>query len=256
VIFRCIALAVALVSIENVSGDPIAQQLPDPEPFFAAVKENLFRAQDQQRRFGYTERRTEPRLNPFGRLGSGPTRVYEFTPTADPIITYRRLVEEDGRPVTNAPAERLQRRARPPSRSSFEDAIAALEFTIDRRELLAGRPAVVVKFRPRRNARPQTREGRMARALTGVVWVDEDAREVVKVDAATTDDLSFGYGLIARLGEGTTVAMTRQQVAGDLWMPVSLRFKGEGRALVFRKLNVDYRVEWFDYKQVPNPKSQ
>jgi hypothetical protein len=34
-------------------------------------------------------------------------------------------------------------------------------------------------------------------------------------------------------------------------MPTAVRFQGEGRALLFRKLNVDYEVEWFEYRRLP-----
>ena len=37
--------------------------LPDPEPFFEAVRANLTRSQEEQNRFAYKERRTELDLN-------------------------------------------------------------------------------------------------------------------------------------------------------------------------------------------------
>jgi hypothetical protein len=33
-------------------------------------------------------------------------------------------------------------------------------------------------------------------------------------------------------------------------MPTRATFTGEGRALLFRKLKIDYSVEWFDYKKM------
>jgi hypothetical protein len=33
-------------------------------------------------------------------------------------------------------------------------------------------------------------------------------------------------------------------------MPISIRFQGEGRALLLRKLNVDFGIDWFDYRRV------
>ena len=42
--------------------------------------------------------------------------------------------------------------------------------------------------------------------------------------------------------------MLRAQVNEGVWLPVSVRFTGEGRALLLRKLNVDFSVEWFDYR--------
>ena len=66
------------------------------------------------------------------------------------------------------------------------------------------------------------------------------------------DTISFGFGLIARLNQGTTVTLNREPIPGGIWLPTSIRFAGEGRALVFRKLNVDQRIEWSEYKKVLN----
>jgi hypothetical protein len=113
-----------------------------------------------------------------------------------------------------------------------------------------GRGVVVVTFEPRPDARPETREGRLARVFRGTILVDEQAREVVRVDATAIDDISFGFGLVARLNEGSTVTLLREPVDESTWLPTSLRFHGDGRALLFRRLRVNHVIEWFDYRKV------
>jgi len=227
---------------------PDVRPLPDPRPFLEAVRQNLVRSQDMQRQFAYTERRTDLNFNPFGRLGTGGTRVYEMTPLTDGSGFNRRLVEKDGKPVTNASVERIERRM-PRGRSLIDDVASTIELTIDYRDVIDGRQMVVVRFTPRPDAKPRTREGRIARSFKGVIWIDEEAREVSKVEATAIDDISFGYGLLARLGEGSTVMVRRQPIEGALWLPVSVRFTGEGRALLFRKLIIDFAVDWLNYRR-------
>jgi hypothetical protein len=72
---------------------PDVRPLPDQRPFLEAVRQNLVRSQDTQRQFAYTERRTDLNFNPFGRLGTGGTRVYEVTPSTDGSGFNRRLLE-------------------------------------------------------------------------------------------------------------------------------------------------------------------
>ena len=236
-------------------GLPAAQDtrpLPDRQALFAVTRDNLARAQRDQVHFAYKERRTELQTNPFGRLGTGPTRVTEYTPIEGGAAFTRQRLMRDGKPVTE-PAERFvprQRSMRRPDRSSLDDAINTLEFKVARRERLDGRLLVVVTFTPRPDAKPQTREGRLARYFSGTMWVDEDAGEIVKTEATALDSISYGLGFIARLGAGTRVSLTRQQIEPGLWLPTSMRFQGQGRALLFRKLNVDYSVDWFDYRRV------
>jgi hypothetical protein len=229
---------------------PQARPLPDEESFLTAARENLARANREQNRYAYKERRAELHMNPFGRLGTGEVRLYDVTPGPDPSVYFRRLLERDGKPVRDSKPERQQRRIRTQGRSAMDDTVATLRFTIDRRETIEGRDHIVVGFEPRPDARPQTREGRMARVFKGQIWVDESAREVVRVEAVAIDDMSYGFGLIARLNEGTVVRLTRERIDDNIWLPTSMHFKGSGRALLLRRLTLDYTIEWFDYRRV------
>jgi hypothetical protein len=74
--------------------------------------------------------------------------------------------------------------------------------------------------------------------------------EVVRVEATAVDDISYGLGVVARLNKGATVTLVRERVDAETWLPTSIRFSGDGRAIVFRKLHVDHLIEWFDYKRV------
>jgi hypothetical protein len=232
-----------------------AQERPLPEgrAFFAVVRDNMARSGKVQDLYAYKERRTQVHTNPFGRLGTGGTLLYEVTPIAGGPGFTRRLLERDGKPVHDAEVERFgqrRNRDRAQSASSIDDVLAALDFRIDRREVVDGRPAIVVAFAPRPNARPRTREGRLAVEFSGEIWVDEQAHEVMRAHATAIDSLTYGFGIIARLGKGTLVTLERTRIEGELWMPTSIRFKGEGRAMLLRKLTIDFPIDWFDYRRV------
>jgi len=227
-----------------------SRPLPQAEPFFAAARENLMRATREQNRYAYKERRAELHMNPFGRLGAGEIRVYEVTPGPEPSVYFRRLLERDGTPVTDSKPERQERRNRSEGPSGIDDTVKTLDFAIQRRESAGGRDLIVVGFEPRPNARPQTREGRMAKIFKGLIWVDEELREVVRVEATAIDDMSYGFGIIARLKKGTVVSLVRAPVGDGIWLPTAMRFKGDGRALMVRKLSLDLAIDWFDYKRV------
>jgi hypothetical protein len=232
-----------------------ARPLPDEDSLYAATRANLSKAQREQYRYAYKERRSELHVNPFGsRVGTGGMRVYEVTPGPSAGVIYRKLIERDGKVVTNGEQERVEgrtgRQPSTPRRGTIDDIIDALDFHVDRREMLDDREAVVVTFSPRPGAKPQTREGRIAHAFKGDIWIDEHLYQVMQVQAIAIDDLSFGYGLLARLNEGTRATLTQKPVEGGIWLPTSLRFVGEGRAMLFRKLTIDYVIDWFDYRKV------
>ena len=224
--------------------------LPDPEPFYAAARANIERAQIEQRDFAYRERRTELHLNPFGRMGTGGTLVYEYTPLPDGGAE-RRLIERDGKPVTDAAVDRRPPRTRRASRrTAVDDAVSVLRFTIEGRTLLEGQPTIAVRFEPKPGASAETREGTLAQRFSGTIFVDEAANEVVRVDATAIDDLTYGFGMVARLGKGTSIAVRRERIEPNLWLPTLVRFTGKGRALLFRRLDIDQSIEWTNYRRV------
>jgi hypothetical protein len=241
-------LAAVLLFQAAPANDP--RPLPEPRVFFDAVRTNLTKSQDEQRLFAYKERRTDLDLNPFGRIGTGSMRVIAVTPIPGATAVLRQLIERDGKPVDSPPVRR-EVRMTGRGKTIVEDVASVLDVAIHHRDRLDGRDAIVATFKARRDANPQTREGRLAREFAGEIWIDEQARQVVKVDATAMDDLSFGYGVLGRLNKGARVSVRQQPIEENLWLPVSIRFDGEGRALLFRKLTINFALDWFDYRRVP-----
>ena len=51
--------------------------------------------------------------------------------------------------------------------------------------------------------------------------------------------------------KGSAVTLVRERIDDKIWLPTSIKFKGDGRALLaLRKLNIDFSVEWFDYRRM------
>ena len=238
-----LALVAAAVTMLGQGTKP----LPDEAAFFAEARKNLARSTQVQYEYAYKERRAELHMNPFGRLGTGDVNVYEYMPGPTPQVAFRRLVERNGKAVPDAKVERQERR--PQTGRSIEDVVNTLQFTIDRREHTGGRDTIVVLFEPRPGAQPQTRQGRVAKVLKGTIWIDEAAREVVRMEGTAMDDVSYGLGIVARINKGAALTVTRERVDGDVWLPTSVRMKGNGRALLVRRMSIDYVLEWFDYRK-------
>ena len=252
--------------------------LPQDE-LFKAVRENLIRAERIDYQYAFKERRTDIHTNPFGKLGTGGVTVSEVYPSATAPLTYRRVIARNGVALTpqelaeqdreyqRRASELLRRlaaeepdakrrrdleedRAAERGQRRIADVVATLEFKVAGRAVRDGVPTIMVTFTPRPSARPETRQGRIAQKFSGTVWIDEAAHEVIRVEAKAVDDISFGYGLIARLGEGTVATVTRKRVDRNLWLPTQLTINGRGRAAVFRSLVIDFTADWYDYRRL------
>jgi hypothetical protein len=289
-------VAIALMPVVSMTSGPVPlipepwalspaavvqdRALPDAEALYKTVRENLARAERVTHLYTYRERRTDIHTNPFGRLGTGGTSVFEVYPSPTRRLVYRRLVERDGKPIphvelaeqdrdyrarvaevveeqkaqaSGSASVRAQQAegARQRRQRAMEDVVDTLKFQLKGRTTYGGVPAIVIAFAPKPDARPTTRQGRTAQKFAGTVWVDEAASEVMRIEAKSIDDISYGYGLVAKLGRGTTATVTRRPVGDHVWMPTELTLAGSGRAVLFRKLNVDFSIEWLDYRRLP-----
>jgi hypothetical protein len=242
-----VAVAVTWLALSD-HGESQGRPLPSPEAFYQEVVANLTRSDREQYRYAYRERRSEVHTNPFGKIGTGGFLLYEVTPGAELGLYHKRLIERDGKPVAGEKPETVDRRTRGPSQS-IGDVVSTLDFRIRGRETLGGRDVIVVDFAPKKDSKPKTRPGKVAKVFKGAAWIDELTREVVRVEATSIESLSYGLGFVARLGEGTKATLERERIDDAVWLPTSIRLIGDGRALLFRKLNVDYIIEWSHYRR-------
>src|SRR6188768_1035271 len=130
-----LAAMLALVGTALMLDVPVRSQsqqrpLPPADTFYAAVRANLARADREQYRYAYRERRTEVHTNPFGRIGTGGTATYEVIPGTQLGLYQRRLVERDGKPVAEAKPEIVDRRDQGGTNPSIDDVVATLDFKI------------------------------------------------------------------------------------------------------------------------------
>jgi hypothetical protein len=250
--------------------------LPDEATFFARARERLASNERLQARYRYIERSTELNFNVFGRMGSGARQTFEVYPSPVRRMTYRRLLERDGQPIPPAQIaaqdraflarlddyrkalareganerdarERRARERQLRERAQVDEATRIFTFKIERREQIGPHRAVVVSFTPKPGMRPQSREARVAYAFVGQAWVHEDEYELIRLEAEAKDDVSFGWGMIAKLNEGMKVLVTRVRLPDGTWVPERSHFKGEGRALMLRKVTVDDLREYSGY---------
>src|SRR5687767_8039103 len=101
-----LGLIVLLLIATPAAQDP---PLPDYETFAAQVKLRLATDEERQTGFMFTERRVEQKLDASGRLKDEQVKVFEVYPGLPGEHRYRRLIEENGKPV---PADELAKQDR------------------------------------------------------------------------------------------------------------------------------------------------
>jgi hypothetical protein len=256
-----LALSTALASDRATS----AQAESEAERLAARIRDRLVQTRAQLDRYGYFEEDTEVQLDGSGLERERESRVYAVSPAADGGYPDSRLASVDGRPPT--PAEREEddgRRAgeRTESRretrdashrrqTAIEDLHRGLVVRIDGRATIDGEETTIVAFEPKPGARLQSRAARFIRAMRGRVWVTAPG-DVVQVDAALADNVSVGWGVIARIWQGSWLR-ARQHRRDGVWLPLELTAEAQGRTLLFRSFHTRYIVKYWGYRLGARP---
>lgn len=265
-----------LAAAPALAGDETpAPALPDLKTFLADVRGRLHSDDFLLEQYTFTERQTQRQLDPMGNVKRVTSTRYEVYPSSEPGHTYRRLVERDGKPLTPdemAKEDRKQeskeanrdarlaggdesRRAaaeverRSKETRAIDELFRVYDIRMAGRETLDCRSAIVLTFEPRPGVEPATRGGKILRKFAGRAWIDEGDRQLVRVEAELTDDLSIGLGLLAKLKKGAHAEIQRRKVNDEIWLPAEARFVGHGRLFLVKGLHIDSLSEYSDYKK-------
>ena len=266
------ALLVALLAAPRAQERP----LPDYNAFAAQVKIHL--ATDEERQSGYMflERRTEQRLDSSGRTQHESVKVFEVYPGLPGEDRYRRLIEEDGKPVAAAKLAQADRDRRKEAESyakrmastsgrqketqeldkqrrHYNDAIDDLfriyDIRMVRREPIDGHDTIFATLTPKPNVKPQTSDGGIMRHFKARAWISESDYELVRVEIEAIDSLSFGLGLLARVDKGTTATYERRKVNNEAWLPAQVTWMAGARVLLLKRLRLRGTAEFSGYRK-------
>ena len=271
---RPIALALLAISLTA----PAAQErpLPDYESFAAQVRAHL--ATDEERQSGYMfmERRTEQKLDGSGRSKDESVKVFETYPGLPGESRYRRLIEEDGKPVppgalarqdrerqktvesyarrvaTGPQREREARqrdKERQQNKAAVDDLFRIYDIHMVRRESIEGHDTIFATLMPKDGVKPQTEDGKMMRHFKARAWISESDYELVRVEVEAIDDLSFGLGLLARVHKGTVATFQRRKVNNEIWLPEQVTWAASARVMLLKNLRLRGVEEFSGYRK-------
>lgn len=191
-----------------------------------------------------------------GNLREREDRVYDVGPLGGGV--YARLVEKNGKSLSPADMrdeqEREQRFLERGKNQRFgggdSDRVPLDKELFDRykgevegREMVQGRPAIVLRFWPRANDLSiRRRQDYVLNKLAGKVWIDQRDWEIVKVDAHLTERVRVILGLVASL-EKVDLNFEQTRVGEGVYLPLKLSAYFEGRKL-FSTLHERVEVTW------------
>lgn len=101
-----------------------------------------------------------------------------------------------------------------------------------RRETYHGREVYAFDFAPKPDFKPHNLSEKVLESLGGTLWVDEDAKQAVRLEAHLIDGIKVAAGLVGSVKKGGNVIFEQEKINDEVWMPA------------YGEIHLDYRIVW------------
>src|SRR5437016_4871236 len=127
--------------------------------------------------------------------------------------------------------------------------LRACQFVNPRRERFRGQDVLVFDFEPNPEFKPHKLVEKVVQKLAGVVWVDEKAHDVARLEAYFTGDIKIGGGLLANLQKGTSFVFEQSFVNNEVWLPTYMEAHVGVRFLLLKGIKASIVTRYWDYRK-------
>jgi hypothetical protein len=249
-------------------------QLPDLKALFKEIDENQKAIDKIKENYAGSQSEEETEFEGDGRVKKRESSEYTFFYLNGEEVTTR--VKKDGKPLSaeeqNKENEKTQKRiaelqkrevkkeakeekARQERKSEEKDEpgievfLRACQFVNPRRERFRGQDVLVFDFEPNPEFKPRKMVEKVVQKLAGVVWIDEKAHDVARLEAYFTGDMKIAGGLLANLQKGTSFVFEQAFVNNEVWLPTYMEAHVGVRFLLVKGMKIGVVTRYWDYKK-------
>ena len=266
-------IALKTFDFPNRSGEP----LPDIPALLREVQANEEKVEEILDDYSYTQKTTQRELDKSGILKEKESETVQLSFYKGYRI--RRTIEKNDKPLSEKDQQNEdkevekrvgeiekkikkeeERAAKQSSqgtpdensrRISISEVLRASNLVNPRRERLKGRDVIVFDFEPNtafdyKNAKSVLKFfGKTA----GVIWVDANKKQVIRVEAVLADSFKVGGGLLFKIKEGASFEQQNELVNDEIWLPSLTNINLSAKALIFKGFNFNVLVKASNYRK-------
>ena len=261
---------------ERVFDFPIKSQvkLPDLKALFKEIDDNQKAIDKIKENYAGSQSEEETEFEGDGRVKKRESNDYTFFYLNGEEVTTR--VKKDGKLLsaeeqkkenekTQKRIAELQKRetkkeakaekAKEEGKSDEKDEpgieifLRACQFVNPRRERFRGQDVLVFDFEPNPEFKAHKMVEKIAEKLAGVVWIDEKAHDVARLEAYFTGDMKIVGGLLANLEKGTSFVFEQAFVNNEVWLPTYMEAHVGVRFLLVKGIKASVVTRYWDYKK-------
>lgn len=215
--------------------------------------------------------RTERHLDSRGNLKSADASAWET------VILYgephRRMLEHNGKPLSadeqrkeqekldksvaklgrETPEQRQHRlsnyeKQRQKEREFLSEVPELYDLLLEGDAKVDGHDVWVIQATPRAGYQPKHRDARPLLKIKGRLWIDKAEYQWVRLEAETTDTISYGV-FLARLNPAAKLVFEQTRVNDEIWLPKREYVRGSGRLGLLKKIAMEEELTWSDFRK-------
>ncbi len=137
------------------------------------------------------------------------------------------------------------------ARISIAELLRASLLINPRRERFSGREVIVFDFEPNPNFDYKNAKSvlKFFGKTAGVMWIDEQDKQVARIEAVLVDSYKVGGGVLAKLKKGASFALEQERVGGEIWLPSVADINLSVRVLLVKGIDLNQVVKSFNYRK-------
>jgi len=263
-------------------------QLPDLKALFKEIDDNQKAIDKIKENYAGARTEEESEYESDGRVKKRELNEYTFFYLNGSEISTR--VKKDGKPLSSeeqrkenektqkhieeiqkhqAKKEAKEEKAKEEGKNEEKDEpgievfLRACQFVNPRRERFRGQDVLVFDFEPNPEFKPHKLVEKAVQKLAGVVWIDEKARDVARLEAYFVGDVKIAGGLLANVQKGTSFVFEQAFVNSEVWLPTYEEVHVGVRVLLVKGFKINEVTRYSDYKKfnvetlstIANPKA-
>ena len=250
-------------------------QLPDLKKLFQEIDGNQKQIDKIKENYAGTRIEEETEYDKTGKISKKEVRESSFFYLNGEEIST--LVKKDGKPLDDSEQKKENKKAQKRIEEAQKEAekkaakeekakeegkqnkdendpgieafLRVCQFVNPRRERFRGQEVLVFDFEPNPEYKPKNLAERVIRQLAGVVWVDEKAHDVVRLEGYFLNDVRFGGGLVANLQKGTSFTFEQAFMNNEVWLPTYEEAHIGARVLLVKGIKTNLVTRYSDYKR-------
>ena len=249
-------------------------QLPDLKSLFKEIDDNQKAVDKIKENYTGTRIEEETEFESDGKVKKNEVNEFTFFYLNGQEIST--LLKKDGKPLSageekkenertqkhiaeaqkqEAKKEAREEKAREQGKSDEKDEpgieifLRACQFVNPRRERFRGQDVLVFDFEGNPEFKARTLPEKVVQKLAGVVWIDEKAHDVARLEAYFVGDMKFAGGLLANLQKGTSFTFEQSYVNNEVWLPTYEEAHIGVRVLLVKGIKVNVVTRYSDYKR-------